>query len=32
MARRYEVTDEQWEAIEPFLGNTPQENRTPTGR
>ena len=29
MARRYEVTDEQWVAIKPFLGNTPPKK---TGR
>ena len=28
MARRYEVTDTQWEIIKPYLGNTHKENRT----
>ena len=29
MARRYEVSDEQQEAVKPFLGNTPESTGRP---
>ena len=29
MARRYEVTDTQWEIIKPYLGNTPKKTGRP---